>query len=450
MAKNKKKEKVLQKQKQSQKVVVNINTETKAKRQYKRKPKNPSGDSSNNIPPKPPHQPQMIIHQQAYAPQPLIQTPTPQQFIPQVQPSSLHTSVAETQQQAQAPRSNGIERAPPPPPRAPTPPPQEGNEHPFVSQRRREPQKLNAGLLEDLKKKLEAPVPPHHLFAQQQQEQHSIIDYEHEPTILETRPIRAGQIQQVQNMVQHQNSVKEPAKEPAKEPTGIYLIRKREKPTDVKNGTYQFGNRDELRQKRLSMLEPKKPDLSEIHKALKKKHEEKNERDERYAMWAEEMNIPRYIVEEERHDPQLGYTAGLISPNPFLQPLKTPLGTSLDKKPAVIDLDLPDDESAKNLFPIFTKEVTPAKEHKTPEKKQEAEVPHVTSEKGKLKKYNEYQRWLRHNKTLKKDLQEQMTLHGLKYYYAKTDKEKKEVRGLKNKETMINELESKWKRDHNI
>ena len=101
-----KKKTTTQKQKQKQSVIVNINTSnTKQRRKYTRKPK---GQGSNN-PPKPPSQ-NMIIHQNTFGPMPLIQNPTPQQFIPQVQPSALHQSAVESQSQAQQQRGNGLER----------------------------------------------------------------------------------------------------------------------------------------------------------------------------------------------------------------------------------------------------------------------------------------------------------------------------------------------------
>ena len=137
-----KKKTTTQKQKQKQSVIVNINTSnTKPRRKYTRKPKG-SNDNNNHL--KPPQHPQMIIHQQAFAPQPLIQNPTPQQFIPQVQPSALHQSAVESQNQAQQPRGNGLERPPPPPPRLPTPPPSEDNTHPFSANepRKRENKKM--------------------------------------------------------------------------------------------------------------------------------------------------------------------------------------------------------------------------------------------------------------------------------------------------------------------
>ena len=116
-----KKKTTTQKQKQKQSVIINLNTSnTKPRRKYAKKTK---GQGDNN-PPKPPQQPQMIIHQQAFAPQPLIQNPTPSQFIQQVQPSALHQSAVES-------RGNCLERTPAPPPRLPTPPPSEDNTHPF-------------------------------------------------------------------------------------------------------------------------------------------------------------------------------------------------------------------------------------------------------------------------------------------------------------------------------
>jgi hypothetical protein len=180
-----KKKTLTQKQKQKQSVVVNIHTSnTKPRKRYARKPKG----SNNNNNQQPPPPPQMIIHQQTYAPQPFIhQYPIPPQMIPQVQPSTLHQSAVESQL-TQAPRSNDIERAPPPPPRQPTPPPTEENSHPFsINEPRKREHKRNDALLDELKQKLNRPV-----ILGQAQEQHSFIDYEHEPTVLETRPIKSG------------------------------------------------------------------------------------------------------------------------------------------------------------------------------------------------------------------------------------------------------------------
>ena len=142
MEKKVKKKPLTQKQKQS--IIVNIHTSgananesssnKKAKGKKGRKPKVPRGKKNNHPitpsggyggnppnppsggpggnPPRPPHM-DASIFQPVYRQTPIYQNPTPQQFSQPVQPSPLNQAVSETQRQAQASISNGIERPQP-------------------------------------------------------------------------------------------------------------------------------------------------------------------------------------------------------------------------------------------------------------------------------------------------------------------------------------------------
>ena len=411
-----------QKQKQKQSVIVNINTSGTKRRKYVRKPK---GQGGNNQPPPPPHQPQMIIHQQTYSPQPLIQNPTPPQMIPQVQPSSFHNSVAESQAQAQAPRSNGIERTPAPPPRQPTPPPTEEQSHPFsVNESRKRENKNNDALLDALYKKRNQAV-----SVNQSQEQHSIIDYEHEPTVLETRPIKAG-IHTFQDMMM---AKEQPAKQQKTIPSDPTLKFK-----GKVGGESRPLTMEEVRQQRSAMFEKPVPD-NKIHQYLHPPNEKLNEAEERYNMFKEDTRILPYIQDETGH----------ITPNPRfgLSDLKTPLGTRLDEKPKEVDLDTPLEPEAtpfkgKELFSIFNKE--PLTEENPKKKvltmKSQAEELYDPTKKA-IENYSLYQNYLKKKGTTKKVLQQEMRLRGLKPFYGD---------GEKTKSVMVKELEDKYKKEHKI
>ena len=224
-----------QRQTQNQKVVVNINTETKPKRKYKRKPKR--DDSPDDR--KPPHQPQMIIYQNTNAPMPITSNAP-------IQQTPFVSAVQETVKNQEPPINNGIERPQPREQAQTTIPPQSSNPNPeqqdaFATSVMRSvrhvevapPQRTiprntqlrassqNDLLLAELKRRTETPtLSPVIQATFQQQQEHSIIDYHHEPSILETHRVKSGIhtfqdfIAQQDNKVQD-NKVQAPLKIPA-------------------------------------------------------------------------------------------------------------------------------------------------------------------------------------------------------------------------------------------
>ena len=224
-----------QRQTQNQKVVVNINTETKPKRKYKRKPKR--DDSPDDR--KPPHQPQMIIYQNTNAPMPITSNAP-------IQQTPFVSAVQETVKNQEPPINNGIERPPPREQAQTTISPQSSHPNPeqqdaFATSVMRSvrhvevapPQRTiprntqlrassqNDLLLAELKRRTETPtLSPVIQATFQQQQEHSIIDYHHEPSILETHRVKSGIhtfqdfIAQQDNKVQD-NKVQAPLKIPA-------------------------------------------------------------------------------------------------------------------------------------------------------------------------------------------------------------------------------------------
>ena len=368
-----------QRQKQSQKVIVNINTEKKAKRKYVRKPKAPSGASQNNPPP-PPYQPQMVIHQNTFGPQPLIQNPTILQPTPQ-QVSNFVSSVQETVRQVEIPKNNGIERAPPPQPRQPTPPSEE--EEP-VELSAAPPQ--NKAIDHDKMKFYKNPAFKHPKLAKstENQEQHRIIDYHHEPTVLETRPIRTG-VHTFQEMLQTQSQHEHGTKRPtSKETKGVKL-----------GGDNPLSPED-MRQRRISIFD--KP-ITE-NKITEHLHQlgRDNEADERNAMYLEERRIHPYI-----HDEQ-----GFITPNKRfgLKDLhKKKLGTSLDA------------------------ELSPSLSLDEPPEPPKTETAKTAPKKVAQLKYTQYDNLQIQLKKLdKKQLQAEMRRVELKPFFGKGEKTKAEMK----------------------
>jgi len=395
-----------QRQTQNQKVVVNINTETKPKRKYKRKPKR--DDSPDDR--KPPHQPQMIIYQNTNAPMPITSNAP-------IQQTPFVSAVQETVKNQEPPINNGIERPQPREQAQTTIPPQSSNPNPaqqdaFATSVMRSvrhvevapPQRTiprntqlrassqNDLLLAELKRRTETPtLSPVIQATFQQQQEHSIIDYHHEPSILETHRVKSGIhtfqdfIAQQDNKVQD-NKVQAPLKIPAGKGNKL--------------GGAKKLSAEELRQHRASIFDTpyKEPAITkqiQLHvkettnPKLKKYLDGVNEREERHLM-GQEDRTPRYKLDER----------GIITPNSSYG-LKEIKGTTLDSKEVNLDTPLPKNNLDKSFKKVESKKSAQKEEH-VKHDKLETEL----------------------NKLSKPELQAQMKRVGLKYFHVKGKGEK--------------------------
>ena len=242
-------------QKQAQQVVVHV---TRNYRQSVPKPKAlgppPVPFYGGGFPPPPPPPPPQQYPSFYHVPpqMPLIHNSTRMNQTVDFQ-TPIHSSVHESfsQSHLQTPRSNGIERTPPPPPRPATPPPQEESPAFFISpvtsapkkeeQVKNIPRDRNQALINDLKRRVEA---PNLLFPNESQQR--------QPSVLEVRPIKAnnGTIQEQMNERKHPEMVAE----------GVYVYKPKPKAKEEykQKSTDKFGNLEELRQKRIAMFDKPK------------------------------------------------------------------------------------------------------------------------------------------------------------------------------------------------